>query len=262
MALLTEKSPPLASPLERLIHDPQIRQTLDSLKDAIEVKTPFDVDKLELMLTNHPNPTFVRSVIKGLCEGFWPFDEGDWEAEIGEIIGNYATEELDLNDIRSFHDKEIFAECWSQPLRFSDLLPGMKISPMFVVWQEKPRVVTDHLASGLNDGIPRSEAKVQYDDMHPFGCTLRDVRARHSSRRIVLFKSDVSSAFLNLPAHPIWQIRQTVIVDKLMYIVRHLVFGNRASPRCWCAVSGLLCWIATQKLDIRGLHVYMDDFFG
>jgi hypothetical protein len=122
---------------------------------------------------------------------------------------------------------------------------------MFVVWQEKPRVVTDHSASGLNDGIPRSEAKVQYDDMHPFGRTLRDVKAKHAPRRIILFKSDVSSAFLNFPAHPIWQIRQTVIVDKLMYIVRRLVFGNRASPRCWCAVSGLLCWIATRKLDYK-----------
>ena len=235
-ARLTEKSPPLASPPEHLIHDPQIQQTLNVLKDAIEVKTPFDADKLEMILTDHPNPTFV--------------------------IGNYATEELDLDVIRAFRDNEISAERWSQPLRFSNLLPGMKISPMFVVWQEKPRVVTDHSASGLNDGIPRSEAKVQYDDMHPFGRTLRDVKAKHVTQRIILFKSDISSAFLNLRAHPIWQIRQTVVVDKFMYIVRRLVFGNRASPRCWCAVSGLLCWIATQKLDIRGLHVYMDDFFG
>lgn len=81
-------------------------------------------------------------------------------------------------------------------------------------------------------------------------------------QHIILFKSDVSSAFLNLPAHPIWQIHQTVVVDKLMYIVRRLVFGNRASPHCWCAISGLLCWIATRKLDICGLHVYMDNFFG
>ena len=142
-ARLTEKSPPLASPPEHLIHDPQIRQTLNVLKDAIEVKTPFDADKLEMILTDHPNPTFV--------------------------IGNYTTEELDLDVIRAFRDNEISAERWSQPLRFSNLLPGMKISPMFVVWQEKPRVITDHSASGLNDGIPRSEAKVQYDDMHPFG---------------------------------------------------------------------------------------------
>ena len=30
----------------------------------------------------------------------------------------------------------------------------------------------------------------------------------------------------------------------------------------WCAMSGLMCWIASKKLDIIGLHVYMDDFFG
>ncbi|KAF8234065.1 hypothetical protein L208DRAFT_1552682, partial [Tricholoma matsutake] len=47
-----------------------------------------------------------------------------------------------------------------------------------------------------------------------------------------------------------------------LFIVRCLVFGNRASPCCWCAVSGLLCWLGIQKLGITGLHVYMDDFFG
>ncbi|KAF8814812.1 hypothetical protein BYT27DRAFT_7032718, partial [Phlegmacium glaucopus] len=46
------------------------------------------------------------------------------------------------------------------------------------------------------------------------------------------------------------------------FIVRRLVFGNRASPRCWCALSALICWIGECKLDIIGLHVYMDDYFG
>jgi len=50
----------------------------------------------------------------------------------------------------------------------------MKFSLMFVVWQnEKPHVVTDHKSSGLNDFIPRSKAHIKYDDMHPFGQTLR-----------------------------------------------------------------------------------------
>ena len=68
------------------------------------------------------------------------------------------------------------------------------------------------------------------------------------------------SAFLNLPAHPLWQLRQVVVVDDKLYIMRRLVFGSHASPRCWCAVSGLLCWIAIRKLNIIGLHVYMDNF--
>jgi len=62
--------------------------------------------------------------------------------------------------------------------------------------------------------------------------------------------------------HPLWQIRQIVILDGALYVVRRLVFGNRASPRIWCSVSGLLCWLAIHKLNISSLHVYMDDFFG
>lgn len=61
-----------------------------------------------------------------------------------------------------------------------ELLPGMKISPMFVIWQhEKPHVITDHTGSGLNDGIPKEEAKVSYNDMHSFGQTMRNEHHSH-----------------------------------------------------------------------------------
>ena len=59
-----------------------------------------------------------------------------------------------------------------------DLLPGMKISPMFMVWQnEKPCVVTDHSCLGINDGIPQSEAKVKYNDMRTFGQNLHNTHS-------------------------------------------------------------------------------------
>jgi hypothetical protein len=139
----------------------------------------------------------------------------------------------------------------------------MKTSPMFIAWQHgKPRVVTDHSASGLNDGIPKKEASVKYDNMRTFGQTLYDAKEKHPDRCLITFKSDVATAFLNLPAHPLWQLRQAVVVNGQLYIVRRLVFGNRASPHCWCAVSGLMCWVASRKLNIEGLHIYMDDFFG
>lgn len=54
----------------------------------------------------------------------------------------------------------------------------------------------------------------------------------------------------------------TLKVGGSVYIVRRLVFGNQASPRCWGAVSGPICWIATRKLNIIGLRAYMDGFFG
>jgi hypothetical protein len=260
-ALYTETAEPLPSPPQHLLNDPIIQAALDANKDFIKVETPFDVDKLENFLLDHPAPLFVRSVMNGLRYGFWPCDDGEWKIELEEVIGNYSTEEPDLEAIRAFRDREQAMGRWSSEL--PELLPGMKTSPMFVVWQsEKPRVVTDHSSSGINDHIPRADAKVRYDNMHDFGYCLRNARRIHSGRQLVLFKDDVASAFLNLPAHPIWQLRQVVSVDGKLYIVRRFVFGNRASPRIWCAVSGLLCWIAVRKLNIVDLHVYMDDFFG
>lgn len=103
------------------------------------------------------------------------------------------------------------------------------MSPMFVVWQKsKALLITNsHSASGIN--IPRSEARVRYDDMHPFGQILYQALQNGNGRRLVVSKSDVASAFLNLPAHPLWQLRQIVNADGLLHIVRRLVFGNRAS---------------------------------
>ena len=260
-ALYTETARPLPRPPEHLLNDPSIQAALSACKDHIEVKTPFDVDKLEAMLHDHPNPPLVESVLLGLREGFWPFDEGEWKIELEEVIGNYSTEEPDLDAIRAFRDRERAAGRWLGEL--PELLPGMKVSPMFVVWQNaKPRVVTDHSASGLNAGIPAEEAKVRYDNMQDFGQVMHDARRDNPGRPLVIFKSDVASAFLNLPAHPIWQLRQIVIVEGKFYMVRRFVFGNRAAPRIWCTVSGLLCWLAVRKLDIRDLHVYMDDYFG
>ena len=83
----------------------------------------------------------------------------------------------------------------------------MKVSPMFVVWQHgKSHIITDHSGSGINNNIPHAEAKVKYDDMHPFGQTLHDARTSNPGCHIITFKSDVTSAFLNLPAHPIFQL--------------------------------------------------------
>jgi hypothetical protein len=214
------------------------------------------------MLTDHPNRPFVNSVMKGLREGFWPCDEGEWKVELEEISDNYKMDDTDLQALQEFHDKKVAAGQWSSPLADMELLPGMKTSPMFVAWQHgKPHVVTDHSASGLNDGIPKEEGSVKYNDMCAFGQVLHYAKENNLNCCLVTYKSDVAMAFLNLLAHPLWQLWQVVVVEGHLYIVRWLVFGNRASPHCWCVVSGLMSWIASKKLNIKGLHVYMDDFY-
>jgi hypothetical protein len=261
-ALATETALPLASPPSHVIDDKDIQSSLHALRKYIRVETPFNVDRFESMLYDHPNQPFVNSVMNSLRYGFWPFDEGDWKDDHEDVSLNYPLKDVDIKAIQDFRDEEIRARRWSDPLPSGDLLPGMKLSPIFVVWQKgKARVVTDHTASGLNDRIPRSEARVHYDDMRTFGQVMYNAKRAHPNETLVTWKSDVSKAFLNLPAHPVYQLRQVVEFEGVRRIIHRLVFGNRGSPRCWCSVSGLMCWIAIKKFDIEDLHDFMDDFF-
>ncbi|KAG6895387.1 hypothetical protein C0993_009619, partial [Termitomyces sp. T159_Od127] len=135
-ALDTLMAAPLPSPPIKLIEDPVIHQTLAGMKDHIRVETPFHVDRFEALLWDHPNQPFVRSVMRSLREGFWPFDEGEWDDLIDDSLQNYASEDIDIEAIRSFRDREIEKGRWSGPLDNNELLPGMKASPLFVVWQK------------------------------------------------------------------------------------------------------------------------------
>ena len=108
-ALFTESASPLPSPPQHLLDDPVIQESIRSLGNAIKVDTPFDVDKFELLLTDHPNQPFVWSMMKGLHEGFWPFDEGDWKVELEEVIPDYESNPEDAEAIWAFLDLEIAA---------------------------------------------------------------------------------------------------------------------------------------------------------
>jgi hypothetical protein len=109
LALYTESTPPLLSPPQHLLDDPKLQESIHSLGDAIKVETPFNVDKFELLLADHPNQLFVQSVMQGIREGFWPFDEGEWKIELEEVIPNYASSAEDAEAIHAFRDHEIAA---------------------------------------------------------------------------------------------------------------------------------------------------------
>jgi hypothetical protein len=116
-----------------------MQASLRTMKDHIKVETSFNVDRFENLLADHPNPPFVRSVMTGLRDGFWPFHDGEYKEELSVIAENFSTDPADLDAIRAYRDKGMGASHWSGPLPRNELLPGMRMSPMFVVWQkEKP----------------------------------------------------------------------------------------------------------------------------
>ena len=70
----TECAEPLPSPPETLVTSPEIQSTLYHLNQYIKVETPFNVDQLKNLLIDHQNQPFIKSIMRGLREGFWPFD--------------------------------------------------------------------------------------------------------------------------------------------------------------------------------------------
>ena len=72
--LNTEIADPFPSPPVHLLNDSMLLTTLAKLQGFVNTDTPFDIDKLELFLGSHPNQPFVKSIIRSLREGFWPFD--------------------------------------------------------------------------------------------------------------------------------------------------------------------------------------------
>jgi hypothetical protein len=101
-ALYTETTSPLPSPPQSLLVDPVLSSSIRSLRDAIKVETPFNVDRFKSLLVDHPNPPFIELVMKGLREGFWPCDESKWKVELEEISDNYKMDDADLQALREF----------------------------------------------------------------------------------------------------------------------------------------------------------------
>ena len=59
---------------------------------------------------------------------------------------------------------------------------------------------------------------------------------RHPKTTLILFKSDVSAAYRRLPLHPLWQVKQIVIIDGIRHVDRCTCFGGRGSCRDYTAL--------------------------
>ena len=68
----TEIAKPLVSiPLDELNNELAI-DTINFHPDLFIVSTPINIDNFEDLLINHPNPPFMKSVINGFQNSFWP----------------------------------------------------------------------------------------------------------------------------------------------------------------------------------------------
>jgi hypothetical protein len=64
---------PLPSPPPIELSNPVVSKTIRENPHLFKIVPPINVDKFEALLSKHPNQPFVKSVCRGLREGFWPW---------------------------------------------------------------------------------------------------------------------------------------------------------------------------------------------
>lgn len=241
--------------------DPLAEYALNRCPDLFKVVCLIDSKFMNHLLSSHPNQDFVKSVIRGLDEGFWPM--ASLPDDTVSDIENHSICDENPELLEIARDEEVKEERYSPPFR--TLLAGMKVSPLLIVSKAgstKKRVCTDmsYGSPSLNDLIDKEKIKVSFDSLISFAPYI--VEKKKSAAKLVMWKSDVKNAYRLLPMAPQWQIRQIVKVAGWYHVDRCANFGSSASAKLWCAFFLLVLWIAEQIFGIRHLNNLMDDTWG
>ncbi|EGG08325.1 uncharacterized protein MELLADRAFT_85000 [Melampsora larici-populina 98AG31] len=232
---------------------------LEQYPHLFKIITPIKVDKLELLLRDHPNQAFVNSALKGLREGFWP----NSSIPSSEVVDgpNHISCEANQSLLEEQCQDEIDKGRYSE--EFTTLLLGMKVIPLLMVTKKdsnKMRVCSNMSAGhpSPNDLINKSSIPVAYDSLKSFIPYL--IKMKEEEGEVILFKSDIEGAFRIIPLHFQYQLRQIYKIRGNKKRVDHnLNFGSSASPFIWCGVFSLVLWIAEFIFDIKFMNNMMDN---
>ena len=107
----TEIAPPLATVPVVEFSNINACRTIDNHRGLFSVDTPINIDEFSGLLTDHPNPRFVNSVLKGFKDGFWPWADthvGEYPDTLDESVGDPRGEK-EFEFICNQRDKEIEA---------------------------------------------------------------------------------------------------------------------------------------------------------
>jgi hypothetical protein len=259
---------PLPRPPQSELDNIVANNTIRDHPDLFAITCNINIPRFKQLLRNHPNQAFVRSVIEGLTEGFWPWAEQPEDYPITHREPQHPPRtETEREFMRTQRLTEIQAGRFSPP--FKDLLPGMHVVPVHAIPKaiNKLRLIVDHSAGiySINSMIDRQDiAGVKLDGIKTLGDSIRAFRSSEPMTKtcpLILWKSDVAAAYRQMPMHPLWQIKQAVCIDDQFSIDRCNNFGGRASQKIWWSFMSLVLWIAVFERSLRALKCYVDDNF-
>ena len=105
-----------------------------------------------------------------------------------------------------------------------ELLPGMYSPPVHAVPKpdsEMLQLIVDHSSGNYspNSMITHEDITgVHFDGIHSLGALILQIKRDDLNCDLILFKSDISTAYCQLPMHPLYQILQIVTVNGQQYV--------------------------------------------
>ncbi|KAF8814652.1 hypothetical protein BYT27DRAFT_7081565 [Phlegmacium glaucopus] len=266
-ALTSVNAAPVPKPPPNEIHNKVAWRTIRDYSHLFQITTPVKVECLHALSVTHPNRPFVNSICEGLVDGFWPWAV-TYASDTPAIVDNATLQRIkdlvDLAFMQEQRDEEIALGRFSEV--FPSLLLGMTTIPLWVVpkpHSDKLRLVVDHSTGNYSPNlyISSADAKVHLDTLRALGAALLRARKEHGDRKLTLFKMDVLQAYQRLPVHPLWQLRQVIMIDNLHHVDNNNNFGDRGAGRLWITFFSLVLWIAIFVKFILDLFAYIDDAF-
>lgn len=133
------------------LDNPIAAKTVCKNANLFKIVTHINVDKFELLLSCHPNPSFIASVCDGLCNGFWPWANTLHEGYPSTHNTAYPAppDEQKTSFLHAQCDIEISKGQFSAAFGH-ELLPRMYASPIHAI--PKPNSTNFHMVTNHSTG--------------------------------------------------------------------------------------------------------------
>ena len=228
--------------------------------DRLKPVTPINVNLLESMLIDHPDRDFVVGLCSGLREGFKIGYQGPRQPYVSknlktaymlpDIVDSNLLDEVKLGHTIGPFTSPPFKNFQIYPL---GLVPKKNSSKWRTIFHLSYPKTSD---TGINANISSEDYSLQY------------VRIDDAIRILLklgpncfMAKTDVQSAFRNIPVHPDdWELLG-MKWRGLYFFDRVLPFGLRSAPYIFNMLSDALEWILINKLGVSNVLHILDDFF-
>ncbi|XP_061585356.1 uncharacterized protein LOC133450379 [Cololabis saira] len=232
-----------------------------SQKLGEHLSTPINIPALGVALRNHPNPCFVKFLVKGFSEGFHP-----------GIISSPSSSYECKNLLSAINEPESVDRLLAKEVKEGFMIgpfphppfPNFRISPLGITTRKysgKKRIIVD-LSAPHGSFIPSINSLIPSEDFSLHYATINHAIAliKLAGKGSWLSKADITSAFKVLPIHPdFWQYFGVRWRGAYYFAVR-LTFGCKSSPKLFDTFSEALCWILSNNHGIPFLVHLLDDF--